>query len=243
MRIQRFFPLFLMFMGLAHLAVAQKYRTALGVRVGKSEFGVTMQQKLFEKVTLEGIGSVGSRDASGTLLLERHFPLLGKSFNYYLGAGAHIGALKEQGFFYGADAIVGAELRVPLFPLVVSADVKPAFHAQHENWVSMGGGFSLRYILVKDKKKDKRSGNIFRRKKEVEKKGVWPFRKKEEPPKKKFRLFGKEPEPEPEPVKKRNRIFGRDKEPVPAPEPPKRRIRLFEKKNELQPEPDSQPEQ
>jgi hypothetical protein len=222
-------------LGLSQFATAQKYRTALGVRIGKSDFGITVQQKVFEKTTLEGIGGVSPREARGTLLLERHFPLIGKSFNYYLGGGAHVGTLKEYGPFYGADAIAGVEMKLPLFPLVASVDIKPSLHANHENWVSLQGGFSVRYILVKEKRQERKILGIFG-KKEEEKKRSWPFGKKEEPPKKKPGIFGKKPEPEP--VKKRTPLFGKPVEP--EPEPPKRN-RLFEREP-AQPEPEPQPQ-
>lgn len=211
----------------SQLAQAQKYRTALGVRVGRSDFGFTAQQKIFERTTIEGIAGMGPREGRATVLVERHFPLIGKSFNYYLGAGAHVGSLKEYGPFYGADAIVGVEMKLPLFPLVASVDVKPSLHANHENWFGMQGALSVRYILVKEKKQERRILGIFGKKQEEEKKRSWPFGKKEEPPKKKPGLFGKKPAPEP--VKKKTNIFGKPVEPEPAPAPPKRKIRLFER--------------
>jgi hypothetical protein len=162
---------------------AQKYRTALGARIDRNDFGVSLQQKILERSTLEGIFAVGSRDATGTVLFERHFPILGKGFNYYLGGGAHVGTLKDHGTFYGGDVILGTELKLPIFPLLLSFDIKPAMHVNHEDWFDFASGFSLRYILVKEKKEKKKFG-IFgggkdqdqdrkrnRRKKEPEKKG------------------------------------------------------------------------
>jgi hypothetical protein len=231
--------LLLAFLGLSPLVWAQKYRTAVGVRVGKTDFGFTAQQKILERTTLEGIVGMGMREGRGTLLIEQHFPIVGKGFNYYLGAGGHVGTLKEYGNFYGLNAIAGVEMKLPLFPLVASVDVKPAVHVNHENWASVQGAFSVRYILVKEKKKERRIRGIFGRKDEVKKKpGL--FGKKEEPPKKKVGLFGKQPEPEP--VKKKSSIFGRPKEPEPAPETPKKRFRLFEKEPEPLPPPPPQAE-
>lgn len=143
---------------------AQKYRTAAGIRIGRNDFGLTAQQKLFKQTTLEGIAAFGGREVSATGLIEQHFPVLGKGFNVYLGAGAHIGHLKDHGGFYGADLLAGAELKVPIVPFVVSIDLKPAFHINHEEWGGIAGGLSIRYILVKEKKEKKKLFGIFNRK-------------------------------------------------------------------------------
>lgn len=149
---------------------AQKYRTALGPRFESDKFGISLQQKLHEKGTIEGIVAVGSNEYSGTALYEWHFPLLGKRFNYYVGAGAHVGNLKDSGVFTGADAILGIEYKVNGLPILLSADLKPALHINHTDWVDLSSGVSVRYVLVKEKK---------------EKKGWWPFGEKEDDIKKK----------------------------------------------------------
>jgi len=146
---------------LGGVASAQNYRTAAGLRIGRGGFGISAQQKILERTTLEGIVALDPQELTGTLLLEKHYPLIGKGFNYYLGGGGHVGTLKDYGTFYGADAIVGAEMKLPLFPLVLSLDLKPAVHVNHEDWFNIGGGFTLRYILLKEKKERKKFLGIF----------------------------------------------------------------------------------
>lgn len=155
--------------GLSVVSEAQKYRTAAGARIESDRFGVTLQQKLHDQGTIEAIAAVGARDYSVTGLYEWHFPLLGKRFNYYLGAGAHIGNLKDRGVFTGGDAILGVEYKVNGLPFLLSADVKPAFHINHEDWIQLSSGISIRYVLVKEKK---------------EKKSLWPFGKQDDKKKK-----------------------------------------------------------
>lgn len=133
-------------------ASAQKYRTAAGLRVGRDNFGVTVQQKILERTTLEGIGLVGTREVSATLLAEQHFGLLGKSLNYYLGAGAHVGIQKNDGGFGGVDAIAGVEYKIAFVPVVLSLDVKPSVEISSDDWFRFPAALSVRYILVKDKK-------------------------------------------------------------------------------------------
>ena len=151
-------------------SIAQKYRTALGPRIESDKFGLSVQQKLHEKGTIEGILAIGSNEYSGTALYEWHFPLLGKRFNYYAGAGAHIGNLKDNGVFTGADVILGIEYKVNGLPILLSADIKPAVHINHTDWVNLSSGVSVRYVLIKEKK---------------EKKSWWPFGNQEDSRRKK----------------------------------------------------------
>lgn len=161
---------------------AQKYRTALGVRASRNQLGLTLQQliKAESPNTIEFIASAGSDEYSGTALFQHHIPILGRGLNYYLGGGAHIGDRKDYGTFYGGDLITGLELKTPLLPFTISGDLKPAFHINRGDWFTMGGAISVRFILLKEKKKkwqlfgpsdDKKkdSGGIFGPKKEPEK--------------------------------------------------------------------------
>jgi hypothetical protein len=134
------------------VAQAQKYRTAAGIRVGGGNYGLTVQQKIFDKTTLEGLGLVASREVSATLLAERHFGILGPSLNYYLGAGGHVGNHKDTGAFGGVDALAGIEYKVALTPFVLSLDFKPSVEFGSDDWARFPTAFSVRYILVKEKK-------------------------------------------------------------------------------------------
>ncbi|PJJ53164.1 hypothetical protein [Hymenobacter chitinivorans] len=133
-------------------AQAQKYRTAAGLRLGAGSYGVTVQQKILDKVTLEGLGIVGTREVSGTVLAERHFGILGPSLNYYLGAGGHLGNHKDDGAFGGFDGIVGAEYKVAFVPVVLSFDFKPSVEFNSADWARFPTAFSVRYVFVKEKK-------------------------------------------------------------------------------------------
>lgn len=135
-------------------ASAQRYRTAAGIRLGDEQVGFTVQQRIFPKTTLEGLAVAGAREVTGTVLIEQHFPMLGKRFNYYVGGGAHVGTLKDYGAIYGFDGIMGIEYKVNGLPFLLSTDLKPAFHLRHEDWFNFGGAFSIRYVIVKDNKKN-----------------------------------------------------------------------------------------
>ncbi|WP_303309455.1 hypothetical protein [Hymenobacter sp. BT730] len=134
-------------------AQAQKYRTAAGFRYSQSGYGLTVQQKVWEKTTLEGLALADTREISGTVLAERHFPILGPSLNYYFGAGGHLGNNKDTGTFGGFDAIAGIEYKIAFTPLVISADFKPSVEFNSADWARFPTGLSMRYIIVKEKKR------------------------------------------------------------------------------------------
>ena len=138
--------------GLASPAAAQKYRTAAGARSGGGSYGLTVQQLVLPKTTLEGLGMLAPRERSATLLAERHFGILGPSLNYYFGAGAHFGRHREDGTFWGFDGIVGVEYKVAFFPVVVALDFKPTVEFGLTDWNRFPTAFSVRYIILKQRK-------------------------------------------------------------------------------------------
>lgn len=133
-------------------AAAQKYITAAGFRSSGSNHGLTVQQLVLPKTTLEGLGVLGTRERTATVLIERHFGILGPSLNYYFGAGAHAGSHKDNGGFWGLDAIAGAEYKIAFIPVVISLDFKPTVEFNAEDWNRFPTAFSVRYIIIKQKK-------------------------------------------------------------------------------------------
>jgi hypothetical protein len=149
-------------------AVAQKYRTAAGIRIG-SGIGVSVQQYLWDKFTLEGIVQK-NLFKSGThvsALFESHNKLLFKGLNFYLGAGPHFGfygsgvqsdsktseesiAIKNA---VGVSAIGGLEMR--LNRVLLSYDYQPGINfSGGEQVFNSQTGLTVRYIFLKAKKKE-----------------------------------------------------------------------------------------
>ena len=152
MPVRTYRPLLLLLAAaLAQPVAAQKYRTALGVRNGGGSYGLTVQQLILPKTTLEGLAMLAPRERSATLLAERHFGILGPSLNYYFGAGAHVGRHRDDGTFWGFDGLVGAEYKVAFIPLVLSLDFKPTVEFNSADWNRFPTAFSIRYILLKQK--------------------------------------------------------------------------------------------
>ena len=137
--------------GFSRSALAQKYRTAAGIRAGGGTYGITIQQLVLPKTTLEGLAMLSPRERSATVLAERHFGILGPSLNYYFGAGAHVGTHKDDGNFWGLDGIVGAEYKIPFARVVLAVDFKPTVKFNSADWNRFPTAFSVRYIILKQK--------------------------------------------------------------------------------------------
>jgi hypothetical protein len=151
-------------------AVAQKYRTAAGIRVG-SGIGLSVQQYLWDKYTLEGIAQK-NLFKSGTnlsILFESHNKILFKGLNFYLGAGPHFGFYGNQQSVdtkagetttptiknsVGLSAIGGLEMRFNR--ILLSYDYQPGINfTGGEHVFNSQTGVTVRYIFIKAKKKEK----------------------------------------------------------------------------------------
>ena len=134
---------------------AQKYNTAVGLRFGNNHYGITARQRVLRRTSLEGLIIVDPLQYNGTLLLQQHFPIIGRGFNIYMGPGVHVGEQKETGRFYGVDIVIGAEMKLPALPFIVSADIKPAYHFDHGEWFDFSTALSIHYVIGKDTKSKK----------------------------------------------------------------------------------------
>jgi hypothetical protein len=182
--------LLLIFLSLPFLASAQRYGAAVGIRLGNNDYGRTLgisaQQRILDKISLEGIlQSDFNLNTTLSLLLEKHNPIISKRFNYYYGAGVSFG--REASTFkdevnkelvqtygnstVGVDLIGGLELTVA--NTVISLDYKPNVNISGRNEFYRGQvGISARIVLVKSKEqkkkqrqrqreKNKKSGDTF----------------------------------------------------------------------------------
>ena len=149
---------------------AQHYKTAGGIRLGNG-VGVTIQQVVKEKMTLEGMFFTSSESDNYhfAALLERHFNVLTRRTNIYAGGGGHLGLLKEQKTGYantiGISGIGGIELTVRR--LNFSFDYKPVINlVKGESQSRFFGqfGLSARYVIVEREKLGERIKKRFKRK-------------------------------------------------------------------------------
>jgi hypothetical protein len=151
-------------------ATAQKYTAAAGIRIG-SGIGVSVQQHLWDKYTLEGIvqKNLFKSGTHVTGLFESHNKLLFKGLNFYLGAGPHFGFYGNQTTTdskeanvpegiknsVGLSAIGGIEMR--LNRVLLSYDYQPGINfTGGEHVFASQTGLSVRYIFIKAKKKEQK---------------------------------------------------------------------------------------
>ncbi|MEQ8878391.1 MAG: hypothetical protein RLQ12_02110 [Cyclobacteriaceae bacterium] len=153
--------------------LAQKYGTTLGLRLANDDrrmLGVTMQQRIFNNVTMEGIvQSDFDRNTTFHGLVKNHIPLITKRLNIYTGAGLSFGV--EESFrkdpvskevintygneTFGADLMIGAE--ITLLGACVSLDYKPNINISgRDNWFKDQVGISVRKVLIKDNQRKKK---------------------------------------------------------------------------------------
>jgi hypothetical protein len=120
-----------LFLVLAGTLSGQAYFTAAGLRFGDG-VGLTLQQRITKKSTIEGTlqGRLGEDQVRLTGLYERHFPIITRNFNIYLGAGLYKDW--EQDTYlevmpdpFGLAFVGGAELT--LGRLNFSVDFRPAY--------------------------------------------------------------------------------------------------------------------
>lgn len=153
---------------------AQRYGTGVGLRLGNNDIsrtvGITAQQRLMPRLTVEGIiQSDFSTNTTAHALVRRHSPVISKRFNYYYGAGLSAGV--EESFVRnpdtreiiqtygnrttGMDFLVGVEMT--LLNVTVSVDYKPNINlAGREEFFRGQVGISARTVLVKSKEQDKK---------------------------------------------------------------------------------------
>lgn len=138
---------------------AQSYDSALGIRFG-SDFGITAVQRFAKRSTAELIYEDGLFDSNRNVqvLVKQHLPLISKRFNFYTGLGlGYIWHLDRDDNIVEKSAIIpitlGAELTFGR--LNIAADFQPVFlfNKFNDNRVIRSSGVSLRYVLIKRKKK------------------------------------------------------------------------------------------
>jgi hypothetical protein len=133
---------------------SQTYFTSVGLRAG-TELGITWQQKLWKTGTLESIATTNRNRWQVQSLVEYHRRFLGRRLNYYIGIGPHFGEEKGQGHYYGITPITGVEMT--LAGLTLSWDYKPSFNLKGTDaFIFHDSGFSIRMVLIKQRKKSLR---------------------------------------------------------------------------------------
>ena len=143
-------------------AHAQRYNTAIGARIDRSMLGITVKQRVFRTVTVEGIIAGNSDAMVGTALLEKHYPILGRGLNAYMGGGIHLGGAEQGGTLLGPDLLLGVEFKLPFMPLTIAGDLKPSYHIRtvpreesNISRINFSTALSVRYVIGKETSQDR----------------------------------------------------------------------------------------
>lgn len=154
-------------------AKAQQYSTAIGLRLGGFNNGLTVKHFVNTSGALEGIASFGRQSFRITGLYEKHtaFPNA-EGLSWYYGGGAHIGFFSnEYGYSYwryygkkgnyvfvsdpyrdnsvafGADFILGLEYKFQKAPVNIGLDIKPFVDFVPGFFGYWEGALSVRFTL------------------------------------------------------------------------------------------------
>lgn len=128
---------------------AQNYDWSLGLRLGGTS-GVAGKLALPSGNALEGILSWNLFEDDTfmfTGLYEWIVPVINSDFNFYYGAGAHLGTWKKD-FAIGIDGVLGLEYKIPNAPIAFSIDWVPGLNfAPDVKFYANSFGFTVKYCF------------------------------------------------------------------------------------------------
>jgi len=142
---------------------AQDYQTAVGLKFGGYENGLSIKYFTLKDVAIEGILGFRDHGAVITGLYEIHAQAFGiAELRFYYGGGAHIGAVGSgvyQNFYsnnetynkseilLGVDGVMGLEYVVPKSPVAISLDLNPRVEITAGPFVDIAPGLGLKYTF------------------------------------------------------------------------------------------------
>jgi hypothetical protein len=136
----------------------QDYKTSLGLRAGVP-WGVTVKHFFSKANAVEGILASRWQGFVVTALLENeHWTGAYPGFNWFWGAGAHVGFWDAgnnpnlnssyTGSVIGLDGILGLEYTFDEIPLNLSLDILPTVNLiGSTGWGGINGALSIRYVF------------------------------------------------------------------------------------------------
>jgi hypothetical protein len=144
-------------------ANAQSYKSALGLKFGGYENGISGKYFLNEGTALEGVLGIRNHGLVLTGLYELHQTAFNvPELKFYYGAGAHLGAVGKGRYqrygsddeFYdsgsillGADGVVGLEYLIPESPIAISLDLNPRLELARGPFFDLAPGLGIKYTF------------------------------------------------------------------------------------------------
>ncbi|MBL7827057.1 MAG: hypothetical protein JNJ57_10530 [Saprospiraceae bacterium] len=165
---------FVLLFVVANQAVAQKYKTAAGVRFDRG-FNLTIQQYIKNGWTAEGIlhtPLIGNY-MGATVMAEKHHKILFRGINFYTGFGGHyywekdIDRTTAEGPAQNVAGLTGiAGLEFTVGRLNLSVDWKPELHlagTSDKSFSWNGAAVSARYIIEKRERRKVKDWKVWDR--------------------------------------------------------------------------------
>lgn len=142
---------------------AQDYKTAVGLKFGGYENGISLKYFTTDEVALEGLLGFRDHGVVVTGLYEIHQEAFGvHELRFYYGAGAHIGAIgsgvyrrfngddetyNNSHILLGVDGVLGLEYLIPKSPIAVSLDLNPRAELATGPFFDIAPGLGLKYTF------------------------------------------------------------------------------------------------
>ena len=142
---------------------AQDYKTAVGLKFGGYENGISAKYFTTNDVALEGLLGFRSHGVVITGLYELNQEAFGvKELKFYYGAGAHIGAVgsglyrrfngddeyyNSSHILLGVDGVIGLEYVIPQSPIAVSLDLNPRVELATGPFFDIAPGLGIKYTF------------------------------------------------------------------------------------------------
>ncbi len=147
----------------ASQAAAQDYQSAVGLKFGGYENGLSLKYMLPDAHALEGEIGLRAHGLVVTGLYERYLEAFNTpGLKFYVGYGAHLGGVGKGEYhdftgsnqdytsghvLLGIDALGGLEYVIPNYPIAVSLDINPRVELLAGPFFDVAPGVGLKYTF------------------------------------------------------------------------------------------------
>jgi hypothetical protein len=151
------FVVLFFFFSRSQFVEAQVYIRSAGVRMDANSVGLSMVQRIFKPVTIEGIIDFRQRDFGLALVPRVHSKIIGRRLNAFIGFGAQTGFVKVdsqklQGY-WGIGGMFGLEYKFNLLPIHISYDFRPLLQLDgHPDLFGFQSSFAIRIVKKSERK-------------------------------------------------------------------------------------------
>lgn len=139
------------------------YQTALGLKFGGYENGISVKYFPVDNTAIEGVLGFRDHGAVVTGLYELYQEAFGvPELRFYYGAGGHIGAVGSGDYqrfngdnevynsghiLLGIDGVLGLEYIIPKSPIAISLDLNPRIELATGPFGDIAPGLGLKYTF------------------------------------------------------------------------------------------------